>query len=118
VQMEGITRFMPNVRTQPEFAEALLRARKAGVRILAVGCEVKEDGMRISYEIPVVLPQEPKTAEKGSASAIAPRLLPWYDEHKRQLPWRAQPTPYRVWISEIMLQQTRVEAVKPYFERF
>ena len=118
VQMEGISRFMPNVRTQPEFAEALLRARKAGVRILAVGCEVKEDGMRISYEIPVVLPQEPKTAEKGSASAIAPRLLPWYDEHKRQLPWRAQPTPYRVWISEIMLQQTRVEAVKPYFERF
>ena len=63
VQMEGITRFMPNVRTQPEFAEALLRARKAGVRILAVGCEVKEDGMRISYEIPVVLPQEPKTQD-------------------------------------------------------
>ena len=34
------------------------------------------------------------------------------------LPWREEPTPYRVWVSEIMLQQTRVEAVKPYFERF
>lgn len=46
------------------------------------------------------------------------RLLKWFDENKRVLPWRNDPTPYRVWISEIMLQQTRVEAVKPYFERF
>ncbi|MDR0949704.1 MAG: A/G-specific adenine glycosylase [Lachnospiraceae bacterium] len=45
-------------------------------------------------------------------------LLDWYDTNKRHLPWREDPTPYRVWISEIMLQQTRVEAVKPYFERF
>ncbi len=45
-------------------------------------------------------------------------LLAWYDLHARVLPWRENPTPYRVWISEIMLQQTRVEAVKPYFERF
>lgn len=45
-------------------------------------------------------------------------LLDWYDEHARILPWRSEPTPYRVWVSEIMLQQTRVEAVKPYFERF
>lgn len=45
-------------------------------------------------------------------------LLRWYEENRRSLPWREEPTPYRVWISEIMLQQTRVEAVKPYFERF
>ena len=45
-------------------------------------------------------------------------LLAWYDANARILPWRETPTPYRVWVSEIMLQQTRVEAVKPYFERF
>ena len=45
-------------------------------------------------------------------------LLTWYDENRRVLPWREEPTPYRVWVSEIMLQQTRVEAVKPYFARF
>lgn len=45
-------------------------------------------------------------------------LLGWYSLHARVLPWREEPTPYRVWVSEIMLQQTRVEAVKPYFERF
>ena len=46
------------------------------------------------------------------------RLLSWYHKNRRILPWREQPESYRVWISEIMLQQTRVEAVKPYFERF
>ena len=45
-------------------------------------------------------------------------LLPWYRENKRTLPWRDDPTPYRVWVSEIMLQQTRVEAVKEYYLRF
>ncbi|MBQ8592474.1 MAG: A/G-specific adenine glycosylase [Lachnospiraceae bacterium] len=49
---------------------------------------------------------------------IVEPLLEWYDKGRRVLPWREEPTPYRVWISEIMLQQTRVEAVKPYFERF
>ena len=48
---------------------------------------------------------------------IEPLLL-WYQSQARSLPWREHPSPYRVWISEIMLQQTRVEAVKPYFERF
>lgn len=46
------------------------------------------------------------------------RLLTWYDATKRVLPWRDNPDPYHVWISEIMLQQTRVEAVIPFFERF
>jgi len=45
-------------------------------------------------------------------------LLSWYDGHARILPWREKKSPYRVWVSEIMLQQTRVEAVKPFFERF
>ena len=49
---------------------------------------------------------------------IAVPLLRWFHSEKRSLPWRESPTPYRVWVSEIMLQQTRVEAVKPYFERF
>lgn len=50
--------------------------------------------------------------------SIAPKLVAWYTENARPLPWRCDRDPYRVWISEIMLQQTRIEAVKPYFERF
>jgi A/G-specific adenine glycosylase len=46
------------------------------------------------------------------------RLLSWYERHKRMLPWRSSPTPYRVWIAEIMLQQTRVQTVLPYYTRF
>ncbi|MGE0658695.1 MAG: A/G-specific adenine glycosylase [Reyranellaceae bacterium] len=53
---------------------------------------------------------------------IAPGLLAWYDRHRRTLPWRASPgetgDPYRVWLSEIMLQQTTVATVGPYFARF
>ena len=45
-------------------------------------------------------------------------LLPWYEEHKRELPWRQDKEPYHIWVSEIMLQQTRVEAVKGYYARF
>ena len=54
----------------------------------------------------------------GSLPDIASPLLAWYDRGRRVLPWREEPTPYRVWVSEIMLQQTRVQAVLPYFERF
>lgn len=49
---------------------------------------------------------------------ITKPLLLWYQNSKRSLPWRDDPTPYRVWVSEIMLQQTRVEAVKEYYLRF
>ena len=45
-------------------------------------------------------------------------LVEWYRRGHRKLPWREQKNPYYIWVSEIMLQQTRVEAVKPYFERF
>ena len=45
-------------------------------------------------------------------------LLDWYAANRRVLPWREEPSPYRTWVSEIMLQQTRVTAVLPYYERF
>jgi len=50
--------------------------------------------------------------------AVRARLLPWFDQHKREMPWRRRRTAYRVWISELMLQQTRVDQVRPYFDRF
>ena len=51
-------------------------------------------------------------------SRLATALLKWYRQQGRTLPWRGNPDPYAVWVSEIMLQQTRVEAVIPYFERW
>ncbi len=56
--------------------------------------------------------------DKKQDAAWVRRLLEWYDTNKRILPWRSSPTPYFVWISEIMLQQTQVDTVIPYFERF
>ena len=50
--------------------------------------------------------------------ALPGALLPWYEANKRDLPWRRDKDPYHIWISEIMLQQTRVEAVKAYYRRF
>jgi A/G-specific adenine glycosylase len=59
------------------------------------------------------------TESEGQAGAFAPRLLEWFAVHGRKhLPWQENPTPYRVWISEVMLQQTQVTAVIPYFQRF
>ncbi len=49
---------------------------------------------------------------------IVEPIVKWYKENKRMLPWRKQKNPYAIWISEIMLQQTRIEAVKVYYERF
>ncbi len=51
-------------------------------------------------------------------NTVIPLLTLWYREHRRSLPWRDDPTPYHVWLSEIMLQQTRIEAVIPYYHRF
>lgn len=62
------------------------------------------------------MPNTPQ--EHAQLKKIPAPLLAWFRQQARQLPWREQPTPYRVWISEIMLQQTRVAAVMPYFERF
>lgn len=56
--------------------------------------------------------------EQDIFQRIPTPLLSWYQANKRDLPWRNEPTPYHVWVSEIMLQQTRVEAVKEYYTRF
>ena len=109
IQMEGVKYFIPNWDTQPEFAQALLKARQAGVRILAYDCAVTPVSMRIHNPVPVKLTKIEEASEP---------LLAWYDKGRRILPWREDATPYHVWISEIMLQQTRVEAVKPYYDRF
>src|SRR5213083_325359 len=50
--------------------------------------------------------------------SFSKKLLTWYAQHKRDLPWRRTHDPYRIWLSEILLQQTRVEAVIPYYLRF
>ncbi|MBR3844220.1 MAG: A/G-specific adenine glycosylase [Clostridia bacterium] len=49
---------------------------------------------------------------------ITSRIVEWHRSHKRDLPWRVDPSPYHTWLSEIMLQQTRIEAVIPYYHRF
>ena len=59
----------------------------------------------------------PKLSPSLLGQAV-PLILDWYDNAKKPLPWRQKPTPYHVWISEIMLQQTRTAAVIPYYERF
>lgn len=109
VQMEAVDFFAPNTDTHPAFGAALNRAREAGVRILAYDCRVTADSMEIADPVPVIL---------SELDRIAQPLLNWYDGGRRILPWRENPRPYYVWLSEIMLQQTRVEAVKPYFDRF
>lgn len=109
IQMKGVDYFTPNARTQPEFAMALKEARREGVVILAYDCEVTPDAMAIGSPVPIRL---------GEDEEFAQELLSWYDKNRRILPWREDPQPYKVWVSEIMLQQTRVEAVKVYFERF
>lgn len=59
-----------------------------------------------------------KIIETAYLQRIVPALMEWYPNHKRDLPWRVHPLPYYVWISEVMLQQTRVETVIPYYLRF
>jgi len=57
-------------------------------------------------------------ANTAKASGFASSLLAWYDQHARELPWREDRDPYRVWVSEMMLQQTRVAAVLEHYRRF
>ena len=56
--------------------------------------------------------------EEDKILSFRQKLLSWYDENKRDLPWRRSKNPYHIWVSEIMLQQTRVDTVIPYYERF
>ena len=59
-----------------------------------------------------------KQVEQQSQVAWTQHLLNWYDVHKRDLPWRESKDPYRIWVSEVMSQQTRIEAMRPYFENW
>ncbi len=111
IQMKNVRYFTPNTDTHPAFAKALKKAKAAGVGILAYDCEVTPEQIEIRGPVEVVL-ESPRLKE---TSAL---LVEWFRENKRDLPWRHRMDAYRVWISEIMLQQTRVEAVKPYYERF
>lgn len=113
IQMKHVKYFTPADEIQKAFGDALRMADRNGVEILAYDCLVSEDGLTVDSAVEVKLDDK-----KTVISAIAPPLLAWYDGHKRVLPWREDPSPYHVWVSEIMLQQTRVEAVKPYYERF
>ena len=111
IQMKDVFYFTPNLDTHPKFAEALIKAEKAGVRIVAFDCDVEPDSIEIAKEVEVIL-------ENPELHEMAGPLIRWYQKNKRDLPWRDKPDAYRVWVSEIMLQQTRVEAVKPYYDRF
>lgn len=111
IQMKGIRYFTPNRDTHPAFCEALQKAKSAGVTILAYESQVACDSIILDREVPIVL-GSPLLKE-----AAVP-LVRWYQKHQRDLPWRHDISAYRVWVSEIMLQQTRVEAVRPYYDRF
>ena len=112
IQMENVDFLIPNEVTHKEFAQALRKAKEAGVRILAYDTLVTAESMSLNQEVEV------KLYYREEYEKIVKPLLDWYDLGHRNLPWREDPQAYKVWISEIMLQQTRVEAVKPYFKRF
>ena len=112
IQMKGVQLLEANAATHPAFAETLAAAAQAGVEVRAFDCLVTADSLTADAEIPV------KTEWTYSLDDMTAPLLSWFRSHARVLPWREEVSPYRVWISEIMLQQTRVEAVKPYFDRF
>lgn len=133
IQMKGVQKLMPNVDTHPAFAKALGKAKAQGVRLLAYDCRVQMDEITIDRPVPVVLPDESCEKEEEGApekqsiksnanhrlleGCVEP-LVQWFRANKRDLPWRKDISAYHVWVSEIMLQQTRVEAVKPFYARF
>ncbi len=60
----------------------------------------------------------PSPCSESRSAPFATDLINWYKANRADLPWRREPSPYRIWLAEIMLQQTQVEAVIPYYERF
>lgn len=64
------------------------------------------------------IPDMTPSGDSRISARIRRQLLSWYDRHRRDLPWRKSTDPYRVWLSEMMLQQTQVATVIPYYERF
>ncbi|MFI3209135.1 MAG: A/G-specific adenine glycosylase [Eubacteriales bacterium] len=111
IQMKDVRYFTPNVVTHKAFADALVEAREAGVEVLAYACDVTWNSIAIANQVDVIL-------EYPTLYEMREPLVEWYLEHKRELPWRKNKFAYEIWVSEIMLQQTRVEAVKPFYKRF
>ncbi len=120
IQMKDVKCFTPNRDTHPEFAKSLEKAAVEGVEIYAFDCEVSSHEIVLADKVEVCINSEnlKEILRKEDLLFISKPLLKWYDTCRRTLPWREEPTPYHVWVSEIMLQQTRVEAVKPYYKRF
>ena len=109
IQMKGVKEILPNVDTHPEFARALWKAREKGVHLIARDCIVTEDEIRIDQEIPVRFPEEMEEEKPQERLKHLPEpLTAWFRKEQRDLPWRKDATAYHVWVSEIMLQQTRV----------
>ncbi len=121
----------------------LLRTRLAGAGRVPIFCELAHQGVRIhvpkqvraGYPLnrdsrqtsstqsgPLRDMQRHQLPLRPAGSDTVAALLSWYDRERRQMPWRAAPgevpNPYHVWLSEVMLQQTTVRAVIPYFEKF
>ena len=82
------------------------------------GCRHNGGGKRMGQYREAEPDKNRTKTELKEMKALVEPLLDWYDRSHRILPWRETPTAYRVWVSEIMLQQTRVAAVMPYYERF
>ena len=80
--------------------------------------EMNVSGADLYSGLQKIFPDEKNLTLTERLDAARGPLLSWYRENRRDLPWRENRDAYRIWISEIMLQQTRVEAVKPYFTRF
>lgn len=92
-----------------------------GVRWLKteeIGEQCTEPQMMPVYEKLIARMRQTAAKKAALPGRIIPALLDWYPAHHRELPWRQTRAPYHVWLSEIMLQQTRVEAVKGYYARF
>lgn len=120
VQMKDVDYFTPNMDTHPEFGEELRDAAEGGVKVIAWDCQVQPDLLELADPVPVALEAEEIARQEDLQvlRSLPEPLIAWYRGNKRDLPWRASPDAYHVWVSEIMLQQTRVEAVKPYYARF
>lgn len=120
IQMKGVDYFTPNMDTHPKFGEVLKRAVEQGVKVIAYDCRVESNLIELAGEVPVaVMPDEVERQVRLQILRKLPApLVEWFRANKRELPWRESPEAYHVWVSEIMLQQTRVEAVKPYYARF
>lgn len=120
VQMKNVDYFMPNMDTHPKFGQILAEASRKGVKVMAADCETGSDYIRLADPVPIALDEESILEQQRlqSLRRLPGPLVEWFRANKRDLPWRNQPNAYQVWVSEIMLQQTRVEAVKPYYERF